>query len=247
MPVYKLRWTTNERLLSARLVVLGRTAVAYERTAWIGSSRREKFGRTRPEAAIDLLGGTALAIPVMFKLGCLVENRWVEHSHPSVYALQDSQDGDQVVLATAPKGDPVVLQKLADRLTPPFFLLYVLHTPRGEAEPGRYQSEEIDREALLKFLSRFDRFLRSDGRFDLWLHSPSDRATIVWDRHNLVHCYDRAVSFAEALRALGFQEGNPVIPAPHQHHYRPSSDEDARLLLASLSWSRSPLRQEDEQ
>lgn len=153
----------------------------------------------------------------MFKLGCRIADAWVEHSHPPVYSLTNTSSDNIKVVATAPGSDPVVFQKLADCLTPPFFLLYVLHTPRGEGDPGRYQSHEIAREELVQFLRRFDRFLRSDSRFDLWLHSTADRATIVWDRHNLVHGYGPTKSLVDALRALGFAKGEPDISIPHQH------------------------------
>lgn len=183
----------------------------------------------------------------MFKLEWMRDGEWEEFSHPPVYAVEPLSGGGERVVATAPGSDPLVFQRLSERLTPPFLLLYVLHTPRGEGEPGRYQSPEIDRGELVAFLDRFDSFLREDARFDLWLHSPTDQATIVWDRHNLIYGYGPTGALVEALRALGFHAGAPAIPTPHAHHYHQAYDEDARALLAGMDWSRSPLQPEDEQ
>lgn len=178
----------------------------------------------------------------MFKLGALAGEEWVEHSHPPVFQIERAR-----VLATAPGGDPLIIQRLARCLAPPFFLLYVLHTPRGEGEPGRYQSPEISLFDLDTFLSRFEGFLRADARFDLWPHSANDQATVVWDRHNLIYGYGRTDCMAKALRALGFVEGEPTVPSPHEHHYHAALDSDAREILTYMKWTCSPLEPEDEQ
>jgi hypothetical protein len=183
----------------------------------------------------------------MFKLEWLNHGEWEQHSHPPVYAVEPRPGGHDRLVATAPGSDPLVLRQLSALLAPPFLLLFILHTPRGEGEPGRYQSPEMDQDDLLGFLDRFGDFLRDDARFDLWLHSPDDGATIVWDRHDLIHGYGPTEEMAAALRALGFHEGKPAIPEPHGHCYHAAYDEAARALLASMDWSWSPLHPEDEQ
>lgn len=183
----------------------------------------------------------------MFKLGYCKADEWIEHSHPPIYSLEMTTAGEEKLIATVPGSDPIVFQKLAHCLTPPFFVLYVLHTPRGEGEPGRYQSAEITRDDLDRFIRRYELFLRSDSRFDLWLHSPADQATIVWDRHNLAFGYGPTRSLIAALRGLGFERGQPTIPAPHQHHYHQAFDDDARAVLTDMAWSYSPLQPEDLQ
>ena len=183
----------------------------------------------------------------MFKLEWLNNDAWEEYSHPPVYAVAPAGGGEERLRSTAPGSDPLVFQKLSALLTPPFLLLYVLHTPRSEGESGRYQSPEIGREELDDFLARFGDFLRDDARFDLWLHSPADQATIVWDRHNLIWGYGPVDEMVRTLRALGFHEGEPAIPSPHGHRYHADYDADARALLDSMDWSHSPLQPEDEQ
>jgi hypothetical protein len=183
----------------------------------------------------------------MFKLGQNLDGMWREHSHAPVFSIEETASGQKKVLATAPGSDPLVFKTIFDRLTPPFLLLYVLHTPRGEAEPGRYQSDEMSGSEIREFLERFRSLLSLDSRFDLWGHSAADGATVIWDRHNLIHAYGPLDLVVETLRGLGFQPGEPTIPAPHEHHYHSGLDEEAEALLGSRTWHYSPLQSEDEQ
>jgi hypothetical protein len=182
----------------------------------------------------------------MAKLGFLRDGEWAEHSHPPIFAAA-VEDGDTRLVAGVPGGDPVVLASLSLCLSAPFLLLYVLHTPRGEGEPGRYQSPELSRSELDAFLADFAALLGGDARHDFWIHSPSDQGTLVWDRHNLIHAYGPLECFAQRLRALGFTESRPEIPAPHAHHYRGELDGLACALLDRFDWALSPLQPEDEQ
>src|SRR5262249_23919234 len=55
------------------------------------------------------------------------------------------------------------IQTVASRLTGPFQLLYVLHTSRTDAQLGRYESPELNAEAVHGFLDRFGGFLPTTG------------------------------------------------------------------------------------
>jgi len=179
----------------------------------------------------------------MHKLSALRDGNWVEHSFAPVFA-QNSQR----IIAGVPGGDPVIFEQLVSQLEYPCSLLYVLHTPRGEGQPGRYQSPELQHVQLRSFIARFGSYLRSDARFDLWAYSPSERSTLVWDRHNRLFAYGAVDRFASQLRAMGFSAGGDVaIPAPHSHNYHPHFDADAAGVLQAFDWSRSPLLPEDEQ
>jgi hypothetical protein len=183
----------------------------------------------------------------MHKLAHQSGEVWLPHSYAPIFASETTSAETERLVATVPGGDVSILLKLIECLTPPFFVLYVLHTPRGEGNPGRYQSPSLDLGELRTFLSRFAHFFAGDARFDLWVHSPSVNGTIVWDRHNLIYGYGPLGCFYQALRSIGFSEGSPAIPGPHMHHYRQELDVEAAAILSVFSWLYSPLHSEDEQ
>lgn len=183
----------------------------------------------------------------MHKLAHRSGNDWIPHSHAPAFTTENTDTGIARVVASVPGGDTAVILKLIDCLTPPFFVLYVLHTSRGEGDLGRYQSPSLDLIELRTFLSRFKRFLTGDGRFDLWIHSPNTNGTIVWDRHDLAYCYGPLERYSQSLSQLGFPDGAPYIPVPHMHYYRQELDDEAAEMLSAFAWRRTPLHAEDEQ
>ena len=183
----------------------------------------------------------------MHKLSVREGSDWVEHSHPAVFCRQ-SIEGNVVRLAAGvPSGDSDVFRRLLACMREPLYLLYVLHTPRGEGAPGRYQSPALGEHEVLSFLAEFAGLLGSDARHDVWAHSPEGNATLVWERHNVIYAYGPVERFESALIQLGFGAGNIDIDFPHQHHYRAEYDELARAVLAHFNWSYSALRPEDVQ
>jgi hypothetical protein len=185
--------------------------------------------------------------PQMHKLSHLAGGEWTELSYPPVFTVTPSVSGATRLVGVAPHGDAEPFERLVLSLEPPYFLLYVLHTPRGEGDAGRYQSPELTAEELRAFVAKFKDYLSADARFDLWAYSPAERATVVWDRHNQLFGYGPVERFATELRALGFSEGTSEVPSPHQHHYWAELDSQATALLSNLEWSYSPLKPEDEQ
>lgn len=177
----------------------------------------------------------------MYRLGHLVNGEWVAHSHQPVFEARDR------IVAGVPGGDPSVFEHLVECLEPPYHLLYVLHTSRGEAPLGRYQSPALSSAQVKSFLSQFGLFLSGDARFDLWAYSPSEQATLVWDRHNQLFGYGPVDKFSSKLLALGFTHGYPSIPVPHEHNYHSELDGLAKEVLAAFKWSHSPLQPADEQ
>lgn len=182
----------------------------------------------------------------MYRLGHSVDGQWVEHSHAATFQLPEPGDRQRIVLGL-PASDVNAIVRLARVLSEPLVLLYVLHTPRGEAQAGRYQSPDLSIQDVEAFLAEFKMFLAGDGRFDLWFYSPEERATIVWDRHNLVYAYGPLQRYEQVLRELGFTPGKPHTPVPHAHHYRSELDESASRVMGYFDWQYSPLRPEDEQ
>ncbi len=181
------------------------------------------------------------------KIAKLLDDGAVRYSHPAEYRRHTHSSGSERIVAGVPDGDCGVLAALSAEMIAPFFLLYVLHTPRGEAKAGRYQSQEVSAATLHRFLKRFANYLCADARFDLWVYSPESEGTIVWDRHNLIYAYGPLRKYERVLRAMGFEEGNPNVEFAHAHYYRSECDEDAKALLDYFDWSCSPLQPEDEQ
>ena len=182
----------------------------------------------------------------MHKLSRRVDAGWVEHVYASHYARAIEAKPPRLV-AGVPGATAEPFERLIACLAPPYFLLYVLHTPRGEGEPGRYQSAHISADEFAAFMTRFRTYLVTDARFDLWIHSPSDQATVVWDRHNRLHAYGPLDLYEDALARLGYVPGECAMPDPHAHHYHAANDGNAAALLAWCDWHRTPLQPDDEQ
>lgn len=183
----------------------------------------------------------------MYKLGHLNGDNWIEHFHPATYRLPESEKVRQCLVAGVPRGNPEIFLRLVEALTPPYYLLYVLHTPRGEGLPGRYQSPAVGVVELRHFVTTFKQYLASDARFNFWAHSSVDNATVVWDRHNQIFAYGPLADFVFELKGLGFSEGKVEVPGPHEHYYREEFDVHAALVLKTFDWVHSPLKREDEQ
>ena len=185
----------------------------------------------------------------MHKLEHQSGENWVRHRHARTYEVSGSEGAKPRLRIGVDEDAPEIMTALARSLTGPYFVLYVLHTTRGEGELGRYQSEELDEESLTKFAAAYSDYLRSDGRFDLWVYSPGDEATIVWDRHNYLHAYGPIDRYATVLKGFSYAPGkvDPVLERPHMHLYRASNDPAANAILEALDWVWSPLRPADEQ
>jgi len=182
------------------------------------------------------------------KLTLEVDGREVKQASPAMFHRQITASGAERLVISVPPDQPDLFLHLASVLSPPYFALYVLHTPRGEGEPGRYQSTELSLEELQGFLNRYQSYFASDARHDLWVYAPESRRTIIWDRHNQIFAEGQPLDdIVATLFGRGFKEG-VIDPIPaHFHHYRPEFDGDAKSLLHAFDWYRTALRPEDEQ
>jgi len=207
-----------------------------EKTAGASSGRADTQHENVPDdSSMTIADGRP------YRFGHRIDGDWKPYSYPAVF-----ESGRRIVAGVCDY-DLTVFEHMVECLQPPFRLLYVLHTPRGEARPGRYQSPELSLAQVKTFVTQFHSLLAGDGRFDLWAYAALDEATVVWDRHNLLYAYGPLARFDSALRRMGFASGVPQIPGPHQHCYWPQLDPVARDLMSTFDWSYSPLRPEDEQ
>ncbi len=180
----------------------------------------------------------------MTKLYALIENEDVGFSQPANYEVLKRGD---CIVAGVPESDPAVLLAFVKELPGPFSLLYVLHTPRGEGKPGRYQSPELTHDDVEAFLLEFRELLMTDGRYDLWVRCFESESTLVWDRHDFLYAYGNVLNFRVILSQLKYTVGRLWIPSPHSHHYLPENDDQAKCVLQKFSWVRSELHERDKQ
>jgi len=181
------------------------------------------------------------------KLEFLAGNEWLPVHYPGTFAVELTTGPER--LRIAPRdGHASVLLALAEAVGPEYKVLYVLHTPHGDASAGRYESPAIDTSALRGFIRHFSGFIAGDSRHDLWVHTRIANATFVWDRHDLLYAYGPLSAFEAILTRLGLRRGTPVpMPDPHAHRYHSEWDTSERELVSWFDWEVTPLREEDEQ
>ena len=182
----------------------------------------------------------------LFKLGSMDGERTTHFRHANRYENERTTGPDRLLIGVD-EAHLTLLWRLASTLSPPYFLLYVLHTSRCGSQLGRYQSPAIEFDALNGFMTDFCEFLSNDGRHDLWLHSSNSHATLVWDRHDLIYAYGPLEQFRAVLKE-SLQEGEVGgPPCPHVHMYHAEYDDSERRLLRYFQWSYSPFLETEEQ
>lgn len=178
-----------------------------------------------------------------FKISHLVDGEWAEYLHPNHFLEEPTDRRSRLVIGS--RTSPIeLIKRLAEELSPPLRLLLVLHTPRL-SEPGRYESDELDLQAVTQFLDRFRFALEKDARFDIWVDSPQTESTLVLDKHNLIFAYGDLERFREILREKGFIEEEFDLPFPHSHHFSEAFDDDERSMVSDYKWFMSPLQPGD--
>jgi hypothetical protein len=183
---------------------------------------------------------------MLYKLGTLIEDDNIEYHYEDRFTLEQTTGPDRLCIGAAKRHSDLVLA-LAEQLEPPFYLLYLLHTPRGSHQAARYQSPALEWTEVVALLRQFQPFLEQDARHDLWLHAAGDQATLVWDRHNLIYAYGPLSHFETILKQHEFVQDVISVPVPHTHHYHTTFDADEDQLLNFFDWRASPLQPVDEQ
>jgi hypothetical protein len=181
----------------------------------------------------------------LYKIGRVAGDGWARLDRGDVFGEDAGGDGRLLIASRRTRAHP--LQLLAAHLKGPFGILYVLHTPRGDAKPGRYESPLLSRAELDAFLAEHHDFFSRDSRHDIWLHDTDSGGMLVWDRHDIIHAYGPLEDFKRALRKSGYEPGKVEIPDPHQHHYHAAFDGAQAKVLKAFEWHATPLKPEDEQ
>jgi hypothetical protein len=165
-----------KRRVRAVTSIRPRADVADASGGWRAATRPGR-GRT---AYVRSLGGIMVARKVTLDIG----GAGVDQSPPAVFERGTTSSGGERLVLDVPDHFADLFGRLCERLPPPFYVLYILHTPRGEGEAGRYQSTELSQDQLSAFLRRYGSYLSGDARHDLWVYSITSRQTLIWDRHN---------------------------------------------------------------
>lgn len=170
---------------------------------------------------------------------------WVVHDYGKVFARQTTSSIPRLCIGASNQGSGL-LQALSQFLSEPLLLLYVLVVPRGSV-PGRYQSDDLTRHQLDILFERFAHFWDHDGRHSIWLHSPTDSATLIYDRHNFIYAYGPLDRFESLLSILGYTS-TPTLSVSffHQHAYHAEFDHLERELVTEFAEGRSELHAGDE-
>jgi hypothetical protein len=180
-----------------------------------------------------------------YKFGSFSGADTVPHVYGDVWEREKTPRADRLLIA--PSGGHVeLLIELSRCLEEPFGILYVLVVDRSGKEEARYQSPwPVERREAEDFLRGFSRFLESDGRHHLWISSVPDRATLVYDRHNILYAYGPLELYEKVLVARGMREGSVRFPVPHTHHYNAELDEEEDRMMSVWPWKEFPLGEED--
>ncbi len=172
---------------------------------------------------------------------------WLAHDYGKVYAIEKTTDGTKRLRIAVSYDGSRILRTLSQSLKEPFFLLYVLVVFRGGGKQGGYQSEELSQDALDALFARYSEFWDSDGRHSVWLRSEADRATLVYDRHNLIYAYGPLEQFEMILEALEYARTPEVsLSFEHQHCYYAEFDAFDQELTTKFAGARSELHSRDE-
>src|ERR1700685_4247013 len=150
----------------------------------------------------------------LIKFKALQNGVLVQPAFRKEFCSEKMNTGDNRLCFTSDSSYVKLLLSLSDAISEPFFFLYVLIVSRrAEHEEARYQSPELSRGKLRSFLSYNANFFEQDARHNLWIYSPSDKATLIYDRHEIGYAYGPIELFKSALIKNGLKE----VPAVEQY------------------------------
>ena len=170
----------------------------------------------------------------------------MQHEYPQAYSIESIKDGIKRLCIAASHNGSELVRQLSGALSEPFSALYILVVGRGTSKEGRYQSPQMSRQETDTFFGDHATFFDEDGRHHVWLFSYSNKATLAYDRHNVIYAYGPIDEYQKILGRIGYQQVDSIkIPSPHGHQYHAEFDENERKIASSAHWIYSPLRDVD--
>jgi hypothetical protein len=171
----------------------------------------------------------------------------IAFSYGDVYFREPLSQSERFNIGPSASHVDLMLTLASTWPTQQYYILYLLLISHSGAPPGRYQSPLIESfEDLQVFFYTYERFLESDGRHHIWISSPANEGTLVYDQHNVIFAYGDLSSYEVVLRERGFRQQEFWFPSPHCHSYPSSHVTDEESLLSHLDWQYSPLQEGDE-
>lgn len=172
--------------------------------------------------------------------------RFERFANKKVYNMYTQSDLPRIVVWSDEKVIHTLIN-LVMEMREPYFILYILNVSRCDQETARYQSMELSASDTEEFLYEFDDYLENDSRHDIWIHSPKENATIVYDKDNLIYIYGDLEKYENKLTLLGYAAyDEPLyLPSPHAHCYHPEFDEKELEILRKFNWNKTPLQDHD--
>lgn len=172
---------------------------------------------------------------------------WIRPVFRKEFCLERMSSGGYRLYFTTDNGFVSLVLSLSEAMVEPFYFLYVLIVSRrAEHDEARYQSPELSREKLRSFLSYNTNFFEQDGRHNLWIHSPTNNATIVYDRHQIGYAYGPMEIFKSILEKNELKEVPDIKRyIPHAHCYHAEFDDEETSVIKTFEWRKSPLREQD--
>jgi len=209
------------------------------KNSWLGS------------ASLHIL--TNYFCPLKWALGYLSMSRIkfssidnTKHQHGDL--IEHKCHDEWSVVVAAPNSNQIdLVLDLCKNWSGRFGVLYVLVVPRCGHEEGRYQSNRtFTYIELREFLHLFKGYFEKDGRHHIWVIDVETNNRIVYDNHDLIHCYGDDESAINTCVDLGLAFGEINIPSPHQHLYNKCFDVSENEIFEQYDWQRFPLVSEHD-
>jgi hypothetical protein len=169
----------------------------------------------------------------------------ISHDYGDIFEHEPTKGSSRLKIGVTRNAIDMMI-KLADSLTPPFFVLYVLVTTRRGNELGRYQSPLIEtKEELDSFFRHFRDYFETDGRHHVWIGTVDNSGTIIYDQHNVIFAYGPTDKWKEELMNNGYREKSFELPAPHSHEFHSDNDKYEDEIMNYWDWSIFKLEEQD--
>jgi hypothetical protein len=172
---------------------------------------------------------------------------WIPYDYGNIFFREPMASGERLVVGPGSKHADVMLALARTWRIQQFYILYVLLISHSGAHTGRYQSPLIESfEDLEAFFHTYKGFLESDGRHHIWIGSPANDGTLVYDQHNVIFAYGDLSKYDQVLTSRGFSPEEFCFPCPHSHSYPTQNVQQEEELLSHFPWRHSPLQDGDE-